>query len=317
MVLSPEDMQLLSRAAEEALAGIRANRATAAVPISTLTPIESLSAGKTAATEIRGPAVGAVARATEGAPSAAGSATLPRSMITVPSAAPVSRVTPAFPAITALSQAVVSAATPARSATTALSPAPATSTNKARPATTQAPVPVAPPRPTRSRASRWSPVRLLGMMGVIAVTAVALASMAHHAPQTAVPATAPASVQPATPAPASAPAPATQLATPGLAAVAHTTTVATPTPIWLSGPVSAPRPASVAMPVVTSGPTAPEPVRVKNPFDRSEVFEFPAGTSLDEARQSVADILMQRARERGIQPTPAGDGRTAKPLNRY
>ena len=35
-----------------------------------------------------------------------------------------------------------------------------------------------------------------------------------------------------------------------------------------------------------------------NPFDPSEVFEFPAGTSETEAHDAVADLLLQRARER-------------------
>ena len=39
-------------------------------------------------------------------------------------------------------------------------------------------------------------------------------------------------------------------------------------------------------------------VRVVNPFDRTEVFLFPAGTSADESREKVAQILLQRARER-------------------
>jgi hypothetical protein len=39
-------------------------------------------------------------------------------------------------------------------------------------------------------------------------------------------------------------------------------------------------------------------VRIRNPFDATEVFEFSPGTSEAEARQSVANILMQRARDR-------------------
>lgn len=35
-----------------------------------------------------------------------------------------------------------------------------------------------------------------------------------------------------------------------------------------------------------------------NPFDRSEVFEFPAGTSQAEARAAVAEFLIDRARGR-------------------
>ena len=47
-------------------------------------------------------------------------------------------------------------------------------------------------------------------------------------------------------------------------------------------------------------PPAAEPVRFKNPFDRSEVFEFPPGTSLAEARQAVAELLTERARDRHV-----------------
>jgi hypothetical protein len=39
-------------------------------------------------------------------------------------------------------------------------------------------------------------------------------------------------------------------------------------------------------------------VRIKNPFDRHEVFEFPPGTSKAEAREAVAKLLMERAMER-------------------
>jgi hypothetical protein len=42
------------------------------------------------------------------------------------------------------------------------------------------------------------------------------------------------------------------------------------------------------------------PVRFSNPFDASEVFEFPPGTSDEQARQSVAAILLQRARDRKV-----------------
>jgi len=59
-----------------------------------------------------------------------------------------------------------------------------------------------------------------------------------------------------------------------------------------------------AAPAATEPAPAPEPqgppVQYRNPFDRSEVFEFPPGTSRDDARKAVSDILMQRAQERGI-----------------
>jgi hypothetical protein len=62
------------------------------------------------------------------------------------------------------------------------------------------------------------------------------------------------------------------------------------------------------------------PVRFSNPFDASEVFEFPPGTSDEQARRSVAAILVQRAHNRpgvsivtGDPPTPgaADRGRVA------
>jgi hypothetical protein len=42
-------------------------------------------------------------------------------------------------------------------------------------------------------------------------------------------------------------------------------------------------------------------VQVRNPFDATEVFEFPAGTSAAESRKKVAELLLQRARERHAQ----------------
>ena len=41
-----------------------------------------------------------------------------------------------------------------------------------------------------------------------------------------------------------------------------------------------------------------QPVRYANPFDPKEVFEFPAGTSEAEARDAVAEMLMERAMKR-------------------
>lgn len=43
------------------------------------------------------------------------------------------------------------------------------------------------------------------------------------------------------------------------------------------------------------------PVLVRNPFDKSEVFEFPPGTTEQEAHAAVADTLLERARERQAQ----------------
>ena len=55
----------------------------------------------------------------------------------------------------------------------------------------------------------------------------------------------------------------------------------------------------VASAVETLPTESPEsPVRFNNPFDASEVFEFPPGTSGDKARESVAALLLERARDR-------------------
>ena len=69
-------------------------------------------------------------------------------------------------------------------------------------------------------------------------------------------------------------------------------------------PTSAPTsmPASVPAPALAPAPASPAtpdaPVRFKNPFDASEVFEFPAGMSRAEMRDAVAELLSQRALER-------------------
>lgn len=68
-----------------------------------------------------------------------------------------------------------------------------------------------------------------------------------------------------------------------------------PTPAVASTPPVASEPAVLAQPQEPQGP----PVRVKNPFDATEVFEFPAGTTQAEARQKIADLLLQRAVDRG------------------
>jgi hypothetical protein len=52
------------------------------------------------------------------------------------------------------------------------------------------------------------------------------------------------------------------------------------------------------------------PVRFSNPFDVSEVFEFPTGTSYNQARESVAAVLLQRARDRQA----AGIVRSNRPM---
>lgn len=76
-----------------------------------------------------------------------------------------------------------------------------------------------------------------------------------------------------------------------------------------STPASAPsRHTSVALalPVPTPEPPPPEsaPVRFANPFDKTEVFEFPAGTGKRAAHDAVAEILLKRAEERLHTPKP-------------
>ena len=78
-------------------------------------------------------------------------------------------------------------------------------------------------------------------------------------------------------------------------------TVAPPPPA--SGPAPAPAPASASASAPeppSDAATPPEPVRYVNPFDKKEVFEFPAGTSKAEARDAVAELLYERAQERQL-----------------
>jgi hypothetical protein len=59
------------------------------------------------------------------------------------------------------------------------------------------------------------------------------------------------------------------------------------------------RPITLVHQPVPAATSAQQPgVQVVNPFDAKEVFQFPAGTSDAESREKVAQILLQRARER-------------------
>jgi hypothetical protein len=118
----------------------------------------------------------------------------------------------------------------------------------------------------------------------------------------------------------------------GTAAAANvvTTSVATTS---AAAAVTAPVPAATAAAATsTTNPAAPVPtsnksssnstrlpwaepapeasdaiVKYPNPFDPTEIFEFPPGTNRTDARQAVADLLLQRARER--QALPASNPR--------
>jgi hypothetical protein len=80
-----------------------------------------------------------------------------------------------------------------------------------------------------------------------------------------------------------------------------------PAPVATSIVSIPPAPVTVAQPPPAPAPlpapelsTPPEPVQFVNPFDRKEVFEFPAGTSKAEARDAVAELLYERAQERQL-----------------
>ena len=77
-----------------------------------------------------------------------------------------------------------------------------------------------------------------------------------------------------------------------------------------SAPTPAPPvlgPALVVIPPVTlPEPEERPPVQVRNPFDATEVFEFPPGTSETEARESTAQLLLKRARDRSGTPSVMG-----------
>ena len=64
-------------------------------------------------------------------------------------------------------------------------------------------------------------------------------------------------------------------------------------------PLSAAPVAQISKPTTAAAePAIAEPVKFSNPFDRSEIFEFPPGTTRQEARDAVAQILIDRASER-------------------
>ena len=81
----------------------------------------------------------------------------------------------------------------------------------------------------------------------------------------------------------------------GLVVVAYFT--ADPQPAIATAAVPAPPPAVELRPSAPSLPAAPT-VKIANPFDPSETFEFPPGTTEDEAKDSAASLLLERARQR-------------------
>ena len=73
----------------------------------------------------------------------------------------------------------------------------------------------------------------------------------------------------------------------------------TPAPVIIrSAAAAVPQPVARAIPQQQPQPAT---VRVANPFDATEVFEFPAGTSSAEVNEKVSQLLLQRARDRESQ----------------
>lgn len=70
---------------------------------------------------------------------------------------------------------------------------------------------------------------------------------------------------------------------------------ALPPPPPVVVPVAEPPP-----PVQVAEVPPPEPVVLTNPFDKTEKFTFPPGTSKADAREQMAAMLLQRAAERGV-----------------
>lgn len=67
----------------------------------------------------------------------------------------------------------------------------------------------------------------------------------------------------------------------------------------VAGEAAPPLAAAIATPLEHPTPLPKQPaVRFANPFDATEVFEFPAGTSKSTAREAVAKLLTERARGR-------------------
>ena len=95
-------------------------------------------------------------------------------------------------------------------------------------------------------------------------------------------------------------------------AVTPTTTPA-PTGVQpVLGPLHEATPPAAAV-GVTPPSTEPPVLRIQNPFDPTEVFEFPAGTAYVDARDQVAQLLITRARARnGMQDSSTS---TVAPTN--
>jgi len=79
-----------------------------------------------------------------------------------------------------------------------------------------------------------------------------------------------------------------------------------------SAPAAVVAPAPAPVEQVAEAPP-PESVVLTNPFDKSEKFTFPPGTSKAEAREQMANLLLQRAMERGANKPRARSKLAAEP----
>lgn len=93
--------------------------------------------------------------------------------------------------------------------------------------------------------------------------------------------------------------------------------------VWRASiaPMPAPlMPIRVATTAAVPPPPAPvprPPVQVRNPFDATEVFEFPADTTKNEAHEAMAKLLLERARDRlaqGVSFRHAAGGDEQSPI---
>lgn len=283
MVLSPDDMRLLSHAAEEQQREARLAESTSAA-------LHADQAGAPYA-PIAEPAARTSAPPPAPQPSPAGESPPAAHLDSLPAlpndpAAPLSTSQPAV-------QAHAKPPTPAQSLTP---PNPAATTPQPAPPASTAPSAITDsaaaathngathaPQSTASQRAQARNLAILtksALAGAIGALLIVLAiSLWHTAP---IPTkTATSLVPPAPQAHAQSPAP-------------------TSAPVATSA--AAPATAATASPQPAEPPAPGRPLRLKNPFDKSEIFEFPSGTSVDEARQSVASLLLQRARDRRAQP---------------
>ncbi len=186
-----------------------------------------------------------------------------------------------------------------------------------------------------ARGMRWPLARIAVVVGITG-TLVAFGIMAHRGSQLG-----PQDSPPATTAYAPAPPSASAKFRPAVAPVAASAastlqgtsrsvvtsdpvgvSAATATPTATVATASATAPGSLQTAALARSPNAEpapatasnqsnRPVTVRNPFDSTEVFQFPPGTSAADARAAVAAALLDRARERRAQ-TRAGNIRSSR-----